>query len=109
MYINLTPHRIVIRPEGMDEIIVEPSGTIARVQMDEMNAGTVDGAPIIRRTAGAVQNLPARKDHVSLLVSGMVLGAVPSDRKDVLAPDTGSTAVRDDKGHIVAVTRLVSN
>lgn len=109
MFINLTPHAIVIRPEGMDEIVVEPSGTIARVEVDEVDAGKVAGVPVYSRSAGEVLNIPDREDNVYLIVSGMVLSAVPHGRTDIVAPDTGATAVRNEKGQVVAATRLVSN
>ena len=40
------------------------------------------------------------------IVSGMVLSAV-RNRQDVFAPDTGPTATRNEKGHIVGVARLI--
>ena len=41
------------------------------------------------------------------LVSAMVLGALGVEyRGQAFAPDTGSTAIRDDMGQIKAVTRL---
>ena len=47
---------------------------------------------------------------VNFLVSAMVLDAIPADSEIapfVFAPDTGATAERNDKGHIVSVCRLV--
>jgi hypothetical protein len=44
---------------------------------------------------------------VYLIVSGMVLDALAGGRPDVVAPDTGPDAVRDEKGHIVAVLGFV--
>jgi hypothetical protein len=41
-------------------------------------------------------------------VSGMVLDALAGSRiGDVVAPDTGPDAVRNDQGHIVAVRGFV--
>jgi hypothetical protein len=38
----------------------------------------------------------------------MVLAALPAGTLNVYAPATGATAIRDDKGQVVAVTELVS-
>jgi len=105
--LNCTPHAIVLRkPDGTD-ITVPPSGQVARVSMAETDIGTVAGLPTIRREPGEVTGLPAEQPGTIILVSAMVLAAV-SGRGDVYAPDTGPTAVRDERGHIVAVTRLVA-
>jgi len=55
-----------------------------------------------------VSGLPAYTRGVMLLVSGMVRDAL-EDRGDVWSPGTGPEdgAIRNDKGHIVAVTRLI--
>jgi hypothetical protein len=101
--LNLTPHAITIRtPDG--DITFQPSGTVARVAVDETHALDVDGIPTITRTSGAVVGLP--DDGTPCIVSGMVLDAVRG-RAGVFAPDTGATAIRDEGGRIVAVTRLV--
>lgn len=104
--INLTPHPITIRANGVDTVI-HPSGTLARVASSEQVIGVcpLTGAPVVRRVFGDVTGLPA--DGADCLVSALVLSACPG-RPGVFAPDTGPTAVRDDKGHIVAVTRLVA-
>lgn len=103
--LNLTPHPITLRtPQG--DIIIPPSGTVARVSTVDTDTGdTVSGLPVIRRSFGNVTGLPA--DDTPCIVSALVLGAVPG-RANTYAPDTGPTAIRNDKGHIVAVTRLVS-
>jgi len=105
--INLTPHAITIRtPDGTD-ITIPPSGIVARVSTTDKVVGTcpVTGAPIVRRVFGDVTGLPA--DGTPCIVSALVLSAVPG-RAGVYAPDTGPTAIRNDAGQIVAVTRLVA-
>ncbi len=54
---------------------------------------------------GGVEGLPEQQDGTFLIVSGMVFAA--SDRPDLIAPDTGKTAIRNEKGHIAAVTRFI--
>jgi hypothetical protein len=106
--INLTPHDIIVRkPDGTDTVF-KKSGTVARVEACEEVIGTcqITGAQIVRRTLGAVTGLPT--DGAPCIVSGMVLEACKGMTTGVFAPDTGATAIRDEKGHIVAVTRLVA-
>ena len=105
--LNLTPHMITVHaPDGAHHFF-SPSGTVARVQMTETGGGVcaVTGAPIITRTAGDPLGLP--EDGTPCIVSAMVLAACPG-RVGVFAPDSGPTAIRDDLGQIVAVTRLVA-
>ena len=113
-YINLTPHSITLRSAQGDHVI-PPSGRVARVATQETLAnpilapGSADTIPVVVRTFGAVQDLPDPAPNTVYLVSSLVLSALAgSGRTDVLAPDTGPTAVRDDQGRIIAVTRLVA-
>jgi len=106
-FVNLTPHKITIKSKKGD-IEVPPSGTIARVTTIEEVVAEVDGISIIKREFGEVEGLPEPENGVAYIVSSLVLGAVKG-RKDVFAPDTGATAIRDEKGQIKAVTRLIVN
>lgn len=102
--INLTPHSICLTtPDG--DTVVPPSGTVARVTASEEVIGWAYGLPIIRRVFGSVEGLP--EEGIPCLVSALVLSACPG-RQGVYAPDTGPTAIRDERGQIVAVTRLVA-
>ena len=103
--INLTPHPIVIRAEDGTETVLAPSGRVARVSTTEEVVGDLNGVPVVRRMLGAVEGLP--EDDTPCVVSALVLAAVPG-RANTYAPDTGATAVRDERGQIVAVTRLVA-
>lgn len=105
--INLTPH--VIKIADADGVIIrefEPSGTIARVTTTEAPAGEIDGIPVVQTQFGEVEGLPEPQENTIYLVSSLVRSAVPESRTDVLVPDTGPTAVRDEGGRIVAVRRL---
>ena len=97
---NCTPHEIVCGEETF-----KPSGIIPRLETLEKEAPSIGGFPCVTQTMGQVQGLPEPTDGTFLIVSGMVFAA--SDRGDLIAPDTGKTAVRNDKGHIVAVTRFL--
>jgi len=105
--LNLTPHLIAVHsPDGAHHFF-PPSGVVARVAMLETVVGVcpVTGAPIITRTAGDPVGLP--EDGSPCIVSAMVLAACPG-RAGVFAPDRAPTAIRDERGQIVAVTRLVA-
>lgn len=103
MFVNLTPHAINILVDG-NVVTIEPSGEVARVESIEKVTGEINGITVVSREFGDVHGLP--EEGTPCIVSAMVLGAVPG-RKGVYAPDSGPTAVRNEKGHIVHVTRLV--
>ncbi|MDY0300265.1 MAG: hypothetical protein RBQ99_01635 [Trichlorobacter sp.] len=100
---NLTPHPLTI--EGLGTI--EPSGTVPRVASLREVLTPVAGVRVVQQSFGSVENLPAPQEGVILIVSAMVLSALAGSRSDVFAPDTGADAIRNEKGHIVAVRGLV--
>jgi len=106
--INCTPHPITFR--GVQDVTYPVSGIIPRVSTVDTPDGllpTVDWPlPLVKRTFGGVTGLPRRKAGTYLIVSAMVLSA--SDRDDLIAPDTGASAIRGDKGHIVAVIKFIA-
>ena len=104
--LNLTQHAItLITTKGT--FTFPPSGTIARVETLETVIGycPITDAPIVRREKGLPVGLP--EEGTPCLVSSMVLESCPG-RAGVFAPDSGKTAVRCEKRHVVAVTRLVA-
>jgi len=110
--INLISHTIKIQLLSTT-LSFEPSGSVARVEMEEAYRSTLDldeGYPVdvITRKTKKIINLPEPKPGFIYIVSSMVLAEV-KDRNDVFAPDTGDTAIRDDRGFIKAVTRLVAS
>jgi hypothetical protein len=116
---NMTPHPVVVRaadgtdttiqpscPKGLEPRVANGSG---RRDVDHPLTGLVD--VYTPDAQGEIENLPPAEDGVFILVSGMVGDALRVrgvSRPDVLVPGTGpgDGAVRNDKGHIVAVTRL---
>lgn len=60
------------------------------------------GVPIVRQTFGDVEGLPEPLHGTIYIVSGLVRSALGSSRPDVVAPDTGPTAIRDEAGRIRA-------
>ena len=113
--INLTPHEIaIVEADGAEIASFPASGVIARVSVTEKVTGMVsfDGIPveIITSTFGEVEGLPNLSDlegHERFLVSSMVLDQLGPEWSGIaFAPDTGKSAVRNEKNHIVGVTRL---
>ena len=102
---NLTPHAITVETDN-GRITFEPAGIIARVDTHTKLVGTVDGIPVVERSYGEVENVP-KLPCDPFLVSSMVLDRLPKEYSGV-APDTGLGAIRDDKGHIVATSRLIT-
>ena len=100
---NCTPHPINL--QGAEELTFAPSGVIPRVSTIEVEAENVDGIPTVSQSTGDVEGLPEPQAGVFLVVSGMVFQA--SNRQDLLAPDTGKTAIRDEQGRIIAVKRFL--
>lgn len=115
--INLTPHNIHVYNQAGELQTFGASGTVARVSsmqqvlpnievsLDEGTDGL--GTYSVNQTVwGEVIDLPEPAPGVVFLVSALVLGRC-TDRPDVVGPDTGPTAIRNDKGHIVAVRGFV--
>lgn len=108
--VNLTPHAIVVRLASGEDVTFPASGTVARVSSTPGTLGEIGGLPVATPTVfGEVTDLPEPVEGTWLLVSGMVGSALAGKgRTDILVPGTGPNdgAVRNEKGHIVAVTRL---
>ncbi len=103
-FINLTPHALTI--EGIGTL--QPSGTVARVEASPQPRASVDGVRVRENVFGNVIGLPVAELGTAYIVSAMVLAARRSRAgQDIFAPDTGTDAVRNDKGHIVSVRGLV--
>ena len=101
--INCTPHPISIT----DGPTFPPSGKVARVSVQQVDAGDIAGIPIKKQTFGDIIDLPSTQNDTVYIVSAIVLVAAKEQgRTDVVAPDTAN-AVRDDNGHIVSVPGFV--
>lgn len=101
--INLTPHPISIT----DGPTFEPSGTIARVSVQQADAGNINGIPVKKQVFGDITGLPDPQDDTIFIVSTLVLEAAKAiGRNDLVAPNSAN-AVRDENGHIVSVPGFV--
>lgn len=105
--INLTPHDIHVL-EGETVSTYPASGQQARVNTTQTQVGEINGAPILRPSYSEVEGLPAPAPDTYYIVSMLVRSAAPG-RTDLLSPDSGATAVRDEKGLIKYVTGWLSN
>ena len=116
--VNLTPHEIKI-----NDLIIEPSGDVARLEevlVDDMPFEKLK-IPVVTpsRKESKIVGLPETPKNVNwdgeyvttpvttvFVTSRMVAEA--AQRPDVMCPDTGPTALRDENGHIVGVKRLIA-
>ena len=106
--VNLTPHDITVRIEGLDTVFPK-SGTVARVSQISEFLFNINGIPAFESKFGDVLDIPeegSAKDTI-YLVSGLVLSAVAGNRADCIAPKTDNTAIRNEAGHIVAVAGFI--
>lgn len=101
--VNLTPHPISIT----DGPTFPPSGKVARVSVQQANAGDINGIPVKTQIFGDIVDLPPSAPDTVYIVSSLVLSAAKAaGRTDCVAPDTAN-AVRDDNGHIISVPGFV--
>ncbi|MGL6098695.1 MAG: hypothetical protein ACRCZ9_08845 [Fusobacteriaceae bacterium] len=107
--VNATPHPISIM-KGEELISFPKSEFIARVSSEETTIESELDFIVVEQTFGDVTGLPKEEAGTVYIVSAMVLSAnkVASIRRsDLIAPNTGATAIRNDLGHIVAVRSFV--
>lgn len=108
--VNLTPHPIVLRPPGLGEdddtqdVVINSSGTV-RCSVSRVLDGGINGWPLSKIYYGPPAGLPEPREGVFLIVSNIVLNTVARD--DIIAPDTGPTAIRDPYGSVVAVRGFI--
>jgi len=104
---NFTPHEITFIFEEGTTVTFPPQGEPIRMETEQKETISAGDFPCVANFVTG-SNLPEEKEGVFLLVSSMVLNAFPN-RLDLIAPDTGPTAKRNDKGHIIGVYRFVRN
>jgi len=109
--VNLTPHPLTLEVEGR-RVELPPAGPAVRVRTEAREVGRVEvegvSVPVVETVYGALENLPEPQPGTLYVVSLVAAQAAARlGRADVVAPDTGPTAVRDAEGRIVAVRRLV--
>jgi hypothetical protein len=109
-FVNLTPHDINFVREGQENIVIPPSGEVARVETKEVYLSTTqEGIDLIGLTYGKVTGFPQRQDGCFYIVSAMVAAALRDAYPDANLSDVGSPSrlVRDASGKIIGCSALV--
>ena len=101
-FVNLTPHEITFIFADGNELVIPPSGNIARVSVKTEKVDEVDGIPVTTSVFGEVEGLPEPKEGTAYLVSSLVAQRVQG-RDDVFIP---SDSVRDSEGRIFGCRSL---
>lgn len=120
-FVNLTPHEISVDKDAVRISI--PSTGDCRVAVKAVDdgdtleilneAGMKFKVPLVRNNYGDIEGLPKQEPDTVYIVSLIVLNALKTKgrlgyRPDVVAPDTGKSAIRE-AGKIIAVTQFVRN
>ncbi len=104
--VNLTPHAITIVVDGVETTYA--SEGVARVST--LSGKLLEGSSFLYSSTsfGAVEGVPSPQPDTIYVVSAIVAGRC-TGRTDVFSPGTGPNdgAIRDEKGQIKAVTRLI--
>jgi hypothetical protein len=101
-FVNLLGHDITISGHATLPKCDNP----CRVETQQMIIGKLGGVPIAKTEFMKIVNLPEPEDGTYYIVSRIAMDYVPFKREDVFCVDTGSTAIRDENGQVVAVTQL---
>lgn len=104
-YVNCTPHDVVLRRGDVD-IVFPPCGVRALADVAQTD---VSGFPLptVQTVYGDLVGLPDSQVGVIYITSAAAAVKARSlGRTDVVSPDTGPTAIRDQAGRIQAVIRF---
>lgn len=100
--VNLTPHKLNILDETENQVLIlEPSGTEARIAVTRRRVGEIDGVPLFVTEPGKPTGLPKLREDAIYIVSGMFRSFC--DRPDLYQP---GQLVRDDEGRPVGCIGL---
>lgn len=90
--VNLTPHPVVFKRDGMDDLVIESSGSVrAEEEFSEEPTETVDGIPVYDlsytgKIIGLPDPVPGRVYIVSMIAAQAML-ALGIERGDVVSPN----------------------
>jgi len=98
--INLTPHDIKI-----GDMVIPASGEIARMNVNTMDAGQIEGISIVETRILGFSGIPEPAPDTAYIVPSMVRVQFPK-RRDLLSP---SKFLRDRHGSITGCLGLEIN
>lgn len=104
-FVNLTPHEVSLVLGEAYTLVIEPSGSVARVscttKVHDYVRINIEGEelyiPLAHNEYGEVEGLPDFQVGTYLIVSSLVKSRVP-DRHDTIVPND---SVRDSNGRII--------
>ena len=107
--VNLNKHAV----SGLvnNEVVTFPAceqGKECRVSVTSKEVERVPGMKCVETTYGQVENVPEPQEGVVFIVNMIVLDRLPH-RKDLIAPDSGPSAVRNEKGQVLHVVQWKVN
>lgn len=110
--VNHTPHAITLIKEDGGQIVIPPSGTVARVETTQRRLPSIEVEgehfPVSNNAHGEITGLPDIQEGQLVIVSSMVLDKNHT-RYDLIAPDTGNdSVVRDTNGRIIGVRGFIA-
>lgn len=107
--INVTPHVLRIRMNSdnrvaepdMSDIVLEPSGAIARVSSINAVVDEINGIPVVKAEFGEIFGLPDPADDIIYVASMLAAQKAALDgRTDVISPNTAPKQdIRYPDGH----------
>lgn len=90
--VNLTPHTVTFKRDGMDDLVVESSGSVrAEEAFSEEPVEYVNGVPVYELTyTGKIIDLPAPKPgriYIVSMIAAQAMLALGIRRNDVVSPN----------------------
>ena len=117
-FVNLTPHKVVVYAKDGSVLEIEPSRKVFRLEERDVTIMNIEGVDVVRRTFSIPDDVKSYFDdpnavYIVSLPALMMLLLVEKphpeliDVCDIVAPDTGSGAVRDEQGRIIGTRRFI--
>lgn len=107
--INLNKHSVSGLFNG--SVVTFPAceqGKECKVAVTSKEVERIPGFKCVETTYGEVQNVPDPQEGVVYIVNMIVLDRMPN-RKDLIAPDSGPSAVRNEKNQVLHVVQWKVN